>query len=379
MKSDTVFGHLAHQFAIHPEDLATEALAFILRTSPAASRAFSAFISQVGFNFPESLHFETQRAELDQSRPDMTCFDDERQLRVIVENKFWAGLTDNQPNTYIGKLPNGVAALVLFVVPEARRKSVWGEVEGRCKARVGANEVKDSRDLTFVEIGDFHYLALTSWSAMLSSLSAGTPSAGEVDCRSDIAQLQGLCGTMDEEEILPFREDELTNLEMARRLINLSDLALGIVNGAVSASLFSREGVRETNYRHGSGSRIQIGKYTLWLGFDAKSWLRLGVSPIWVYFYPPPTNPIAEIREKLAKFRTGMPPRLFDSGKGLLVPILLAAGFEKYRLIQSAIDQTRKLMDELGVQEPFATAPDSTLTGDPDARPECHAECEADR
>ena len=129
MKSDTVFGHLVHQFATHPENLATEALSFILRSSPAASCAFTEFIRQIGFDCPGSLHVETQRGGQDQSIPDMKCLDDKGLLRVVIENKFWAGLTENQPVTYIRELLAGVAALVLFVVPKTRLELVWNEID----------------------------------------------------------------------------------------------------------------------------------------------------------------------------------------------------------------------------------------------------------
>ena len=51
MGPNTVFGHLAFQFATHPENLATEALSFVLRTSPAASRAFTEFLRPIGLDW----------------------------------------------------------------------------------------------------------------------------------------------------------------------------------------------------------------------------------------------------------------------------------------------------------------------------------------
>jgi len=348
----TVLGHVALQFVSDKENLATEALCFILQTSPAASRAFKEFLHPIGLDFPGELHFETQRGGLDQSIPDMTCRDDKGVLRVVVENKFWAGLTPNQPVTYIHQLPAETPSLLLFVVPEARLPLVWGEVVARCiAAKFSVREVQMTLSIIFADIGGRQSIAATSWGTLLDTLSTAASAAMETDCRNDIAQLQGLCGAMDQEEILPLRGDELTNLEMARRLINFSDLAIAIVDEAVSKGWCSREGVNETNYRHGSGARIRIGNYTPWLGFDAKSWLRLGVSPIWVYFYPPPLNPTAEIREKLFKFRASSPQRCFDSGRGLLVPIFLRTGVEKVFVVKDAVEQIANLVKELGVWE----------------------------
>jgi len=350
MKSDTVFGHLVHQFSIHPENLATEALCFILRTSPAASRAFTEFIRQIGFDCPGDLYFETQRGGLDQSIPDMKCHDDKGRLRVIVENKFWAGLTENQPVTYIRELPDGVTALVLFVVPKARLQLVWDEVVARCRnAKIPVNDIERLTAMTAAHLGEEHYLAATSWTYLLDALSLTVPSAGEIDRRNDIVQLRGLCRTMDEEEILPIRGDELTNLEMARRIINFSDLPFGIVDEAASRELCTRK--NETNYRHASGVYIQIGGYTAWVGFDLIAWRSRGVSPIWVIF--PRSAQIAEIRKKLLRFCTAVPQRFFDSDSGkALVPLFLATGVEKQRIIEDAVNQIRELATELGVREP---------------------------
>ena len=113
MKSDTVFGHLALQFGAHPENLATEALSYILRSSPAASRAFTKLIHPILQDDLGNVRFQTQQGGSDQSIPDMKCYDNQGRLRVIVENKFGADLTEKQPVTYIRSLPSGIASMVL--------------------------------------------------------------------------------------------------------------------------------------------------------------------------------------------------------------------------------------------------------------------------
>lgn len=172
MKSDTVFGHLVHQFAIHPENLPTEALSYILRTSPAASRAFTNFIRQIVSDCPDGLRFETQQVGLEQSIPDMKCFDDEGNKRVIVENKFWAGLTDNQPVTYISELPAGIGALVLLVVPESRLQIVWEEVISRCRIKeILVGNVQKLTTMISAEIGEGHYLRTLYFAIFFSTVS----------------------------------------------------------------------------------------------------------------------------------------------------------------------------------------------------------------
>lgn len=372
MKSDTVLGHVARKLTTQRENLATEALSFILRTSHAASRAFTKFVHPILLDDPGSLRIETQKSGLDQAIPDMKCYDNKGRLRVIVENKFWASLTGKQPVTYIHELPEGVAALVLFVVPKDRLQLIWKEIVTKCNDdNIPVSDVPKKTTMKAAGIGKGHYIAAISWNDLLDALSAETPLAGEIDCRNDIAQLQGLCKTMDEEELLPLRGDELTDLGMARRFINFSDLPIDIVNEAVSRGLCNKKGLRETNYKYGSGTNIRIGKYTSWVGFDALAWRIWGASPIWVVF--PPGALIAEVRNKLVRFRTATPQRFFDFESGWAgVPIFLVTGVEKQCIIEDAVGQIRKLRDELGIEEQPATAHEPTLTDDHDIDPENH-------
>ncbi len=356
MKTNTVFGHLALRLA-HPENIATEALAFILQNSPVASSAFGEFIRHAGIGCPNTLRYDTQQVGLEQSIPDMKCRDEEGRLRVIVENKFWAGLTDNQPVTYIRELLPSVAGVVLFVVPEARIRLVWDELFTRCgAAEIQVSDVRQSANMMVGVLGGEHYIAITSWGSLLRTLATATSSAGESDSHSDIAQLQGLCEAMDEKAFLPLRGDELTNLEMARRIINYSILPLDIASEAESRGYCNRRGLRETPQRYGSGTYIRIGAYMPWLGFDAEAWCRLGMSPLWINFFPPPSSPTAEIRKKLMRFRSAEPPRCFDFVGRVSVPILLTSGVEKHRIVDDAVRQIGELAVELGAQSQSETS-----------------------
>ncbi len=103
MYSSSLLAHLSKSFAPHPENIATEALGHILMNSPAATDAMASMFTTMGIS--ARLTFRTQQAEgEDQARPDLTGRDVEGRNVILIEPKFWAGLTDNQPETYIGML-----------------------------------------------------------------------------------------------------------------------------------------------------------------------------------------------------------------------------------------------------------------------------------
>lgn len=65
------------------------------------------------------------------ARPDMWGYD-ESGPRVLLENKFWAGLTEQQPVGYLRLLANyGQPSTLLVVVPETRLEIIWRELARR--------------------------------------------------------------------------------------------------------------------------------------------------------------------------------------------------------------------------------------------------------
>lgn len=130
----TLFGHLATRFAPSAENIAIEALGFILNRSPAARRAFTSIASAAGLPLPPDLVFATQAVAEDVSRPDIEGYASDLTRRVVCECKFWAGLTINQPLTYVARLPAAEFGTLLFIVPAARLTSLWSELGKRLTA-----------------------------------------------------------------------------------------------------------------------------------------------------------------------------------------------------------------------------------------------------
>jgi hypothetical protein len=92
-----LFGHLATKFGPHPENLATEALNYILAGSLASRRALIHFLAQAEIVLPPDLFFRTQVHGDDSAIPDLSGVDADARRLVIVEAMFWAGLTEHPP------------------------------------------------------------------------------------------------------------------------------------------------------------------------------------------------------------------------------------------------------------------------------------------
>src|SRR5271167_3705246 len=127
----SLFGHLALKFGSQPENLATEALGYVLGKSPCARRGFLASIGEGVTVTAGDFRFVTQHATEDQGRPDLAGLDEGGVARVLVEAKFWAGFTEHQPVHYLDLLPAG--GVLVVVCPNARLMYVWREMLNRLR------------------------------------------------------------------------------------------------------------------------------------------------------------------------------------------------------------------------------------------------------
>ena len=76
MQHDSLFGHFASRSG-QPENVATEALNYVLNRSSVARRTFLEYARQAGIGLPDTLLFRTQASGSDNARPDLVGTDSE--------------------------------------------------------------------------------------------------------------------------------------------------------------------------------------------------------------------------------------------------------------------------------------------------------------
>lgn len=170
MNGNSLLGELAVSFAPHPENIATEALRYILVRHEAAWSALRRLLDTAAVDLPESLHFRTQAWAQDGTTPDLVGSDHDGVDRLLVEAKFWAGLTPNQPVAYLGRLPPDRPGALLFIAPGARFQRLWEKLTVAC--REAGVEVGPEHDAaTELRWSSLRHgrLVLTSWRALLSA------------------------------------------------------------------------------------------------------------------------------------------------------------------------------------------------------------------
>lgn len=350
----TLFEHIVARRLSHEyEDVATEALAFIVAEEPKARDALVDLLRAAQPSLTEPLTFSAQKVLLD-ARPDLAGTTPNGQVEVLIENKFWAGLTEAQPVAYLQRLGQA-GTLLAFVAPDLRVATVWDELARRMKGVVDFVMLAPPAGferLASTSLGP--RLALTSWGKLLRVLELGV--AGSPLREADVAQLRSLCELADAQAFLPLRPDEITDQRTPALLLKLSRVARKAVEQARTQGLINTDGLRPTHFADGTGHYVRFGERPSavgWLGVHLTSWQRHGRSPIWTRFWRL-TDKIGPCLQQWAIERGRV---VLVDGEYLLVGVDLLPGQEEDAVVADIVAQIAELRRVLPPVESQA-APD---------------------
>lgn len=342
----TLLARLAPMFGPQTENLAVEALGHILSGSEAARSALSELLQAGGAGVGQVVRVRTQDAGEDGARPDLVGSDQDDEDRVLIEAKFWAGLTANQPGGYLERLESAPQpSALLFVAPARRLDSLWPEL---CRLAELASDVgldSDAEGLQSARIGDGPYLMLTSWRTLLGRMAAKVSAAADSHTEIDIRQLQGLAEQQDSEAFLPLRREELSP-ELPRRVIDFTGIVDDAVTRVRKTEWVSTKRANKRRRMVGMATsygiwltfpraETEFGKFSSYFGVDYGCWARYRATPLWLNFWNPP----ADLRRTLEPLRDRNPPEIIGTGKRLRIPIELPVGKERGEVLDAVVER----------------------------------------
>ena len=202
----TLLAKLAPMFGGQTENVAVEALGHILSGSEAARRALADVVRAGGAEVGQIVQVRTQATGREGARPDLAGLDERGDERVLIEAKFWAGLTENQPVSYLERLPDEQPSALLFVAPAARVESLWAELRRRVSesaAGITPDSFREADELRSAAASGARGLVLTSWKNLLDRMAAGAAAAADSHTEIDVQQLRGLAVRVDADAFLP--------------------------------------------------------------------------------------------------------------------------------------------------------------------------------
>lgn len=355
----SLLAYLAYKFGGQTETIATEALGYILSRSEAARGALRDTIRTGGVDVGSIARVQTEVKVNKDARVDLVGFDAMDAERLLIEVKFWAGLTENQPNTYLERLlQNTEPSTLLFVAPESRMVTLWAEI---CRqANAGGFTLNMGTHTTglqsaVVNVGP-HTLMLTSWLALLGAMASRASVDGDSSAERDILQLDGLCKQEDAEAFRPLHGSELSMdfPRFQRHLIRLINDAV-VLGTSDQHKIFRLQG-QFTSSTESHGFWITIAGASALFYLNYRYWAQEGGTPLWIRFYNSGALKLDTIRERL---QADLVP-----GKEDILPIYLRKGVEREAVLNGIVERLREIRDILAAPAPPPTPP-QTLPSSP--------------
>lgn len=336
----SLFGHLAVRFGSHPENLATEALGYVLTKSAAARRGFVSSLGKAAEQLTERLRFETQHADEDAGRPDLAAFDETGKLALLVEAKFWAGFTENQPVGYLKLLPP--SGVLLVVCPDERLDLVWIELLKRIGATSLAVDARVRADDERHIICEGRHLVLQSWRRLLGAIRLEL--SGEPSLLADVAQLDGLCERMDSEAFIPVTSEELTS-QVFRRVHEFGQIVDELVAKLSAEGIVSTKGYRASAGNGWYGRSLEIrGAYAV-LQVSTWKWTKFAPSPVWLTVYGATwRGDRTPAKQRLAQYEVLNPGTVYvDHAGAPTVMLRVPTGADRPQVVETITAQLREL------------------------------------
>lgn len=346
-----LLAHLADKFVTQREDLATEALLYVLKRSPAARHQVGVLLTDLGITVEGSLEFESQSVGTDQERPDLACIIG-GQERVLFEMKFWAGLTAQQPVGYLERLTESDGLALVFVAPSIRLETLWSELTRRIMAEGYTLSLAptDLKGVYSAEVAGVR-LSLLSWDLLLTSIDGALLSTGEISLRESLGQLQALCKREDVDAFLPLEAHELTN-NSARRIEQFGHLVDDAVERLSAEGIMDGTGLRTAASNGWYGRYVRLCEAGCLFYFSAYNWARRAATPIWIrvkdrnWERSPALLSALEAAQSQGKLEYFIPGSMRKGqGSGVEIPIWLPLGKERDEVLSAVLEQLRTLGD----------------------------------
>lgn len=360
----TVFSHIIQKRFSHMyENVATEALAYILESSEDARKGMTKLIRGIIPDMPQ-LRFRTQQME-GSIRPDMWGFAD-LEPRLYVENKFWAGLTDNQPVSYLEQLAEyPISTLLLIIAPADREETIWRELKRRLEGAKLTCTVQEPpsgiSNLVKTELGPM--LALASWTSVLSTLEYET--TDDPAARSDLIQLHALCNSADDDAFKPISYSEMSDQRTPASIIQLSSVVKSVAELAVSEGKVCIDNLRPQASWDRIGRYIKLSSDPLggagaWFGIHFSLWKAHGTTPLWIVFSRGDFGRAQEVRPLIEPWAVQKGIFTVMNGSDISIALDIPAGEERIEVVRclaKTLAELSVLLQQLPMQATYAAAP----------------------
>lgn len=347
----TLLSHLYSKIEGSPEDLATESLLYIINNSVKAKKVFISYIyNLINLIEPQAeLHLKTQKSGIDLTRPDMVGVNKKQEELIIIESKFWAGLTENQPVAYLKRLADSNypgKKVLLFICPDKRIISLWSELQRKCNEEYNFLDDKYSENY-HLNIRSDLAITITSWDKIINFVKEELIANNSYVLLSDINQLNGLCSRMDEEAFLPLKERDL-GVDIPKRIYGYYNLIDKIGDKLKHKSNVSTAGLKSNGFHGGYRKYMMINDFSISLEFNLKYWIEKAETPIWIGIKDSEWNYIPGLKDKLMNIKGINIEQVFVDDFGFtFIPVFLPLRVSQDIIVNEVLDFIKCIFDNV--------------------------------
>ncbi len=322
----SIFARVAGRFISQKELFATEVLSAILDEEP-ARRAVLDFCRGIADSIPADLDFRPQVSS-DSGRPDVVGTADGERV-IVIEGKFDAPLTDNQPCAYVDSLRED--GLLLFVVSERRVDHIWRQVCARCGIKVADASARQARFRG-------RHIAITTWNSLLENARAGLQGDPVAE---DIPQLLEFARGCDMAAFVPFSTEELSSQRSPAVLLQTIHVAEPALRAAADEGHCKLDALSREPDSY--GRYLTVGDTKAWMGYWLTPWALYGVSPLWFQVLGRPVEKgLREaIAARLPEFNPGITSPLHTTGYGIAFPLAMKVNADTQIVIAALVEKLR--------------------------------------
>ncbi len=329
------------------EDIASEGLAYILQRSKSARKALNKVIKiDSGLDF-EGLNYTTQNIGEKLERPDISGYDNNGVEVVILEAKFWAALTENQPIGYLKRLREN--SILIFVCPTLRVRPVFDEIQKRVKNAELKYEINIENHS--INIDTNKNIIVKTWDEILGIIRIHLVQENEQILLSDLDQIIGLCDTIDNNSFQPFQSEDFSP-SFAKRINSYYDLTDKVVDELKKRNLADTTNLNSTPQKYGYTRYFKLETLGISLNVRFDIWERIADTPFWLSIKDDTTGKFW-IQNESFKFKTKTIVSKFsittyeNNKKELFIPIFPLLDKTEDIVINDIVNQILRLKNEL--------------------------------
>ena len=277
-------------------------------------------------------------------RPDISGINEKGHEILIIEAKFWASLTENQPVEYIKRLKDN--SILLFICPKLRINSLNNEIERKILENGLTYKYIDKKYI----LDENKQIYITDWYTILELLKTHLTKNHEMLLVSDIDQLIGFCEIIDNYSFLPIIDKDLSP-SIPKKINSYCDLLDKVIDKLKSDDNVNTDGLKATGQKYGYNRYVNVGDYGVSLEINFKMWEMVSDTPFWftvLSYRKGPWRQSSELKNKLKEISLKTKLKLFQNiSENLSFALFPILNHVEDRVIEDIVEKINIIMEEL--------------------------------